>query len=171
MHLYQFVLFTEKKLMQAGRDWSLSSWTGQLSLMNNLLWSTFQHKSGPIDPPSQTRVWMSWGQQGPCLSDFLKPAQLPADQLKSCEILRTGFMNYTCPWWTLQTSMPLFWWFSHRGWDGNWCDWLSLAWAIFVHPHMAISIFYQRGQQQMEKLITLLITLCNIQSCMIEYLI
>lgn len=27
----------------------------------------------------------------------VKPAQLPADQLKSSEILRTGFMNYTGP--------------------------------------------------------------------------
>lgn len=108
--------------------WSQSSWTGQLPLMNNLVWSTFQHQSGPIDPSSQTRVWMSWGQLGP-----VKPALLPADQLKSSEILRTGFVNYAGPWWTLQTRMS-FWWFSHLEWDGNWCDWLSLTWAIFVHP-------------------------------------
>lgn len=41
--------------------------------------------------------------------------------------------NYAGPWWTLQTRMS-FWWFSHLEWDGNWCDWLSLTWAIFVHP-------------------------------------
>ncbi len=79
-------------LWGAGTDWSLSSWTGQLPLMSDLLWSTFQHKNGPIDLPSQTRVSMSWGQQRLCLSDFLKPTQLPADQLKSSEILRTGYI-------------------------------------------------------------------------------
>jgi len=53
---------SRKRLVSIRLNWSARQ-------MNNLLWSTFQHKNGPIDPSSQTRVWISRGQQGFWLSN------------------------------------------------------------------------------------------------------
>lgn len=108
--------------------------SGQLPPMGSLLWSTFQHKNGPIDPASET--------QSEC-PNASRDSMFPTLYLLKTQWVWENWIYRQLLIWLYSYFMlihdgPLnknasLWWVSHLM-RCNRFEWRSLTWTVFVHP-------------------------------------